>query len=64
MGFNSVLKGLKEMVKVKVMVKCNLVQALRLCTGSKAHRGSRGIALLLGEGKMQPCTGTEALYRP
>ena len=27
-------------------VKCNLVQALRLCTGSTAHRGSRGIALL------------------
>ena len=27
-------------------VKCTLVQALRLCTGHKAHRGSRGIALL------------------
>ena len=27
-------------------VKCTLVQALRLCTGRKAHRGSRGIALL------------------
>jgi len=31
--------------KVKVKVKCNLVQALRLCTGRTAHRGSRGIAL-------------------
>jgi hypothetical protein len=31
--------------KVKVKVKCTLVQALRLCTGRKAHRGSRGIAL-------------------
>ena len=26
-------------------VKCILVQALRLCTGRTAHRGSRGIAL-------------------
>ena len=26
-------------------VKCTLVQALRLCTGHTAHRGSRGIAL-------------------
>ena len=28
------------------MVRCTLVQALRLCTGSTAHRGSGGIALL------------------
>ena len=28
------------------MVKCTLVQALRLCTGRTAHRGSRGIAVL------------------
>jgi hypothetical protein len=28
-----------------VKVKCILVQALRLCTGRTAHRGSRGIAL-------------------
>jgi len=27
-------------------VKCTLVQALRLCTGRTAHRGSRGIAIL------------------
>ena len=27
-------------------LKCTLVQALRLCTGRMAHRGSRGIALL------------------
>jgi hypothetical protein len=26
-------------------IKCTLVQALRLCTGRTAHRGSRGIAL-------------------
>ena len=27
------------------IAKCTLVQALRLCTGRTAHRGSRGIAL-------------------
>ena len=32
--------------KVKVKVKCTLVQALRLRTVRTAHRGSRGIALL------------------
>jgi hypothetical protein len=31
---------------VKEKMKWILVQALRLCTGLKAHRGSRGIALL------------------
>jgi len=30
----------------KLKVKCTLVQALRLCIGRTAHRGSRGIALL------------------
>jgi len=34
-----------EAWKVKE-VKCTLVQALRLCTGRTAHRGSRSIALL------------------
>jgi len=33
-------------VKRSMKVKCTLVQALRLCTGRMAHRGSRGIALL------------------
>jgi len=32
--------------EVQGKVKCTLVQALRLCTGRTAHRGSRGIALL------------------
>ena len=27
-------------------IKCTLVEALRLCTGHTAHRGSIGIALL------------------
>jgi hypothetical protein len=30
---------------MKVKVKCTIVQALRLCTGRTAHRGSRGMAL-------------------
>ena len=30
---------------IYIKVKCTLVQALRLCTGRTAHRGSRGIAL-------------------
>jgi len=32
-----------------VKVQCTLVQALRLCTGRTAHRGSIGIALLFLE---------------
>ena len=39
---------------VRVKVKCTLVQALRLCTGRTAHRGSRGIVLL------RLCTGRTA----
>jgi hypothetical protein len=31
---------------VQVKIKVTLVQALRLCKGRTAHRGSRGIALL------------------
>jgi len=46
--------------KVKVKVKCTVVQALRLCTDCTVHRGSRGI----GKGKVHRCTGTEALYMP
>ena len=47
-----------ETAVVKVKVKVTLEQA------TKFQRGSRGIALLLGKGKVHPCTGTEALYRP
>jgi len=43
-SINPHLANVENMVKVKV--KCSLVQALRLCTGRTAHRGSRGIALL------------------
>ena len=45
---NSRAKGLilLALLRKKLKVKVILVQALRLCTGRKAHRGSRGIALL------------------
>ena len=36
---------LHKFTKGKTRVKCTLVQALMLCTGRTAHRGSRGIAL-------------------
>jgi len=39
--------------KVKLKVKVTLVQALRLCTGRTAYRGSRGIALLFHDQRHQ-----------
>jgi hypothetical protein len=41
----TVLKRISSGVWGWVKVKCTLVQALRLCTGHTAHRGSRGIAI-------------------
>jgi len=38
-----------SLVSIMVKVKCTFVQALRLCTGRTAHRGSRGIALLFND---------------
>ena len=38
------MKGVLYLCKKRV--KCTVVQALRLCIGRTAHRGSRGIALL------------------
>jgi len=43
---NVVVACIMAGMQVKVKVKVTLVQALRLCTGRTAHRGSRGIALL------------------
>ena len=40
------LPGVLLLHAIGKQVKCTLVQALRLCTGRTAHRGSRGIALL------------------
>jgi len=43
-------------------VKCTVVQALRLCTGRTAHRGSRGIALLFLDHGTRRCE--ESASRP
>jgi hypothetical protein len=48
----------------KVKVKCNLVQALRLCTGRMAHRGSRGIALLFHDHSTRRGWGVSVTPRP
>ena len=42
----AVTSPMSRYTAIKVKVKVTLVQALRLCTGRTAHRGSRGIALL------------------
>ena len=42
---SEVLLAVQRLIVVKVKVKVTLVQALRLCTGHTAHKGSRGIAL-------------------
>jgi len=46
---------------VKVKVKCTLVQALRLCTGRTAHRGSRGKALPFHDRGTRRDKGSESL---
>jgi len=44
--------------------KCTLVQALRLCTGRTAHRGSRGIALLFHDHGNRRGWGVSVTSRP
>jgi hypothetical protein len=46
------------------VVKCTLVQALRLCTGRMAHRGSRGIALPLHDHGTRRGWGVSVTPRP
>jgi hypothetical protein len=48
----------------KGKVKCTLVQALRLCTGRTAHRGSRGIALLFHDHGTRRGWGVSVTPRP
>jgi len=50
--------------KVEVKVKCTLVQALRLCTGRTAHRGSRGITLLFHDHGTRRGLGVSVTPRP
>ena len=47
-----------------IKVKCTLVQALRLCTGRTAHRGSRGIALLFLDHDTRRGWGVSVTSRP
>jgi hypothetical protein len=51
-------------VKVKVKVKVTVVQALRLCTGRTAHRGSRGIALPFHDHGTRRGRGVSVTPRP
>ena len=46
------------------VVKVTLVQALRLCTGRTAHRGSRGIALLFHDHGTRRGWGVSVTPRP
>jgi len=45
-------------------VKCTLVQALRLCTGRTAHRGSGGVALLFHDHGTRRWWGVSVTPRP
>ena len=45
-------------------VKCTLVQALRLCTGRTAHRGSRGVVLLFLDHDTRRDWGVSVTPRP
>ena len=49
---------------VKVKVKCTLVQALRLCTGRTAYRGTRGIALPFHDHGTRRGWGVSVTSRP
>jgi len=51
-------------VLLSIKVKCTLVQALILCTGLTAHRGSRGIALLFHDHGPRRGWGVSVTPRP
>ena len=56
----TICSGVHEGIKVK----CTLVQALRLCTGHTAHRGSRGIALPFHDRGTRRGLGVSVTPRP
>ena len=60
--YKSKNKKIKRHVKVKV--KVTLVKALRLCTGRKAHRGSRSTALLFHDHGTRRGWGVNVTLRP
>jgi hypothetical protein len=53
-----------SLISYKVKVKCPFVQALRLCTGRAAHKGSRGIALLFHDHGTRKGWGVSVTPRP
>jgi hypothetical protein len=53
-----------SIMECKVMVKCTLVQALSLCTGRTARRGSRGIALPFNDHGTRREWGVSVTPRP
>jgi hypothetical protein len=53
-----------KLIRFRNKLKCTLVQALRLCTGCKAHRGSRGIALLFHDQRHYKGRGVSVTPRP
>ena len=55
---------LTHVIRAALKVKCSLVQALRLCTGRTAHRGSRGIALLFHDHGTRRGWGVSVTPRP
>jgi len=56
--------GLATKYHKKVKLKCTLVQALRLCTGSTVHRESRCIALLFHDHGTRRRWGVSVTPRP
>ena len=60
----SSLKGYLKPQHLQWHVKCTLVQALRLCTGWTAHRGSRGIALPFHDHSTRRGWGVSIMPRP
>ena len=61
--FSSAYIAISAVCKEVKKVKCTLVQALGLCTGRTAHRGSRGISLITAlEGVRGQCHAPSALY--
>ena len=53
-----------SLIQGEAKVKCTLVQALRLCKGHTAHRGSRGIALLFHDHDTRRGLGVSVTPRP
>jgi hypothetical protein len=51
-------------ILLKLKVKCTLVQALRLCTGRTAQRGSRGIAVPFHDHGTRKVWGVSVTPRP